>query len=249
MACGPEFGFEGGLRLFYTNNYIRFWHNDGPYIDFVEHLKFAPNTLVGEVYGSVRMPPKLALTYTYMIPREDDGYGILPVPVIVDDTLFAAGTAVAAKSIRSRHRWEGEYNLFVGCSARGGPMLLGELLVHYFEMKDAQQSDREQKTAFMLGVGGSGEWAPSPNIFAKVKAAYTFLDSQSGAYVDGECKFFPEFNKCGPGGFGGGLGGGKQDSRPYASFGYRFRTQTWTEGDVKAELTVHGPYASVGIVF
>jgi hypothetical protein len=244
---------EGGGRILYTCNAAKLTRQgtetlDGignGTIDFVRDLNFSQSTLVGEVYAGVRICPTLAFTYTFMIPREDEGNGTLPADLIVDNTRFNAGQRVAVKSTTTLHRWEGEVYPIVGCNYRAGGLLFGELLVERLRVEDGQQSDSEVFSEFLMGVGGVAEFSPAESVYARVKGAYTFLQDQNGFYIDGEGKFFPEMNGgCGSGGMPSGI-------RPYVSAGYRYRYAEWSrnEGHVKLEVTIHGPYVGAGVIF
>ena len=246
MKSCKTFSLEGGARAFYTNNSVILNRdNQGGSLDFVRDLNFSQGTIVGEVYAAVRMSPKLAATYTFMIPRQDNGHGTLPIAVVVDNTTFTAGTQVAAKSVTSMHRWEGEAYPIFGCNYRLGGLLFGELIIQRLRMKDALQEDSEEYSEFLMGVGGVAEYAPADNVFARVKAAYTFLGNQNGVYVDGEGKFFPDLSSgCGTGGVPSGV-------KPYVGGGYRYRYSEWkrNESNDTLQVTIHGPYAEVGVIF
>jgi hypothetical protein len=205
-------------------------------------LNFSSNTLLAEVYGALRMPPKWALTYSFVLPREDFGYGVLPADVIVGSTRFVQGTRVAARSLTSLHRWEAEWFVKTGCNFRAGVYGLGELYVETFEMKDAAQDDQDVINEFLAGVGGTGEYSSGGSLFVKVKGAYTFLQDQTGFYVDAEAKLFPRIDPCGP-------LAGLANLKPYGAIGYRFRSAIWHREDTKTEITWHGPTATLGIVF
>ncbi len=244
---------EGGGRILYTCNSVKLTREGEPTldgigngtIDFVRDLHFNQSTPVGEVYAGVRICPTLAFTYTFMIPREDDGHGRLDADLVVDNTRFAAGSQVALKSTTTVHRWEGEVYPIIGCNYRAGGLLFGELLVQRLRVEDGQQSDSEVFSEFLMGIGGVAELAPADNVYARVKAAYTFLQNQNGVYIDGEGKYFPDLNGgCGSRGVPSGI-------RPYVSAGYRFRYAEWSrdEGHVKLEVTIHGPYVGAGVIF
>jgi hypothetical protein len=246
MKSCKTFSLEGGARAFYTNNSVILNRdNQGGSLDFVRDLNFSQGTIVGEVYAAVRMSPKLAATYTFMIPRQDNGHGTLPIDVVVDNTTFIAGSQVAAKSVTTIHRWEGEAYPVFGCNYRLGGLLFGELIIQRFRMNDAQQEDSEEYSEFLMGVGGVAEYAPADNVFARVKAAYTFLGNQNGVFVDGEGKFFPDLSSgCGTGGVPSGV-------KPYVGGGYRYRYSEWkrNESNDTLQATIHGPYAEVGVIF
>jgi len=254
--CFPQqscttFSVEGGGRVLYTTNSAKITReNDaagtgGGIIDLVRDLNFSQSTLVGEVYAGVRMCPTLAFTYTFTIPREDDGHGRLNANITIGNTTFTQGTQVAVKSLTTLHRWEGEVYPIIGCNYRAGGLLLGELLVQRFRFEDGAASDSKVYSEFLMGVGGVVEIAPTENAYARVKAAYTFLQNHYGYYIDGEGKFFPELKSgCGSGGMPSGV-------RPYVSAGYRYRYAEWSRHDpnVKFETSFHGPYVGGGVIF
>ncbi|MEJ2718551.1 MAG: hypothetical protein P8182_15680 [Deltaproteobacteria bacterium] len=248
QRCGSACSIEGGGRAFYTTNTAKIFDDLAPDIDFIEDLHFSQNTLVGEVYAALRVPPWLALTYTFLLPREDHGYGFLPADFVLGDVFFPAGTQVAAKSITSLHRWEAEYFFGLRCDCRAGPLLMAELLVDTLQM-DARNDNgflvgaKETFSEFLLGIGGTAEFAPSQNVFFRGKAAYTFLQDQGGFFLDLGARYFCDVKAgCGPPSM-------FSDIRPYLGVGYRYRTSTWYHGDRKFLGTIHGPYASVGVVF
>jgi hypothetical protein len=236
------FSFEGGGRGYYSGNSFRIIWNGGADIDFIRDLNFSQNTLVAEVYAALRLVPTLALTYTYMIPRIDDGNGVLPVNFAVGKTIFPAGTAVTVKSTTSLNRWEGEYFFVVGSNHRVGGLLLGELWVENLQMegldvRGLNQRDSQETQEFLMGAGGSGEYAPANGFFVKFKGAYTFLQKQNGWYFDCQGKFFPEFN-CGA------------QMRLYLTGGYRYRSSEWLYNvDRKIQATTQGPYVELGVIF
>jgi hypothetical protein len=245
MNCGSKFSVEGGGRVLYTSNSIERTFR-GQEIDLVRDLNFSQGTALGEVYAAVRLCPMLAATYTFMFPLEDRGNGLLPGDFRVGSTTFTIGERVAIKTTTTVHRWEGEVYPVIGCNYRLGGLLLGELLVHRIRLEAANVEDSETFSKFLMGVGGVGEFAPASNVFARVKAAYMFLEDQNGIYLDGEGKFFPDFSTgCGP---GGSMASG---ARPYVGAGYRWRYSEWSKNDGHSKLTVsiHGPYAEVGVIF
>lgn len=237
---------EGGGRLLYASNgsvKLTIQGAGGGTIDFVRDLNFSQSLLLGEVYAGVRISPTLAFTYTFMIPREDDGHGVLNAGITIDNTVFAAGTPVAVKSLTTVHRWEGEVYPIVGCNYRVGGLLLGELFVQRFRFTSGAASDSQVFNEFLMGVGGVAEVSPADGVYARVKGAYTFLQNHNGFYIDGEGKYFPEMKS--------GCGGVPSGVRPYVSAGYRFRYGEWTrnDGNLKLESTVHGPYVGAGVIF
>jgi hypothetical protein len=228
---------EGGARGIYATNSASLHIDRGGDIDFVRDLRFSESTLLGEVYAAVRSVPTLAVTYTFMIPREDRGNGVLPAPLIAGRTLFNPGERVSIKYELTIHRWEGEVYPVFGWNYRLGGWVLAELLVSHLRVENQQGvSDSENSSEFIMGVGGVGEVSPSSNVFARFKGAYTFLQNHSGVYLEGEGKFFPQF---GPG------------MRPYVGAGYRYRYIDWSldGGNRKWNITAHGPFAEVGIIF
>ena len=231
--------FEGGGRGYYSGNSLRILWNGGPDIDFIRDLNFAQNTLVAEIYAALRVVPTLALTYSYMIPREDNGNGFLPVDFRVGNTIFPSGTVVRAKSNTSLHRLEGECFFVLGYNYRVGGLLLGEMWVENLRMESATASDSQETTEFLMGAGGTGEYGPGYGIFVKFKGAYTFLQKQNGMYLDFQGKFFPEFNNgCG------------SQIRLYVTGGYRFRSSEWVFNvDRKIQATSQGPYVELGVIF
>ena len=93
-----SFSLEEGCRGFYTGNSFRIIRDNGAVLDFVRDLNLSQNTLVAEVYAALRVAPALSLTFSYMIPREDTGHGILHDAFTVGPTTFPAGTRVTCKS-------------------------------------------------------------------------------------------------------------------------------------------------------
>jgi hypothetical protein len=251
--CGPSRGgmqlsVEGGGRVFYTSNSVKRTFQ-GASIDFVRDLNFSQNTTLGEVFVAGRLSPRFAFTYTFMIPRDDRGNGVLPSPFRVGNTTFDTGERVTVKTTTTVHRWEGELYPIVGCNVRIGGLLVGELLVEHIRAESALAEDSKNYSRFLLGVGGVGELAMAPNVFGRVKAAWMFLDNQNGVYLDGEGKYFPKFDFGGGGcGSGGGLAAG---ARPYVGAGYRWRYSEWSKdgGNDKLTVSIHGPYAELGVIF
>lgn len=245
MGCEKQFSLEGGGRVFYTSNSAQ-WTHAGAKVDLVRDLNFSQNTTLGELYVAGRLCPWLAVTYNFMIPRDDRGNGVLPGTLTIGNTIFAAGEQVSVKSTTTIHRWEGELYPIVGCNVRLGALVLGELLVQRLRVESALAEDSESWSRFLMGVGGVAELGMAKNVFGRIKAAWMFLDDQNGVYLDGEGKYFPELGSgCGPG--GGMLGGW----RPYGGVGYRWRYSEWSKSDGNNKLTVsiHGPYAEVGVIF
>jgi hypothetical protein len=233
-----SFSLEGGGRGFYTGNSFRITRNKGADIDFVRNLNFSQNTLVAEVYAALRVVPTLALTFSYMIPRDDNGHGTLPETLTLGNTTFPAGTQVTCKSSTSLYRLEGEYFLVVGGNYRVGGLLLGELWGENLRMDSELAWGYQYFEEFLMGAGGSGEYAPADGIFIKFKGAYTFLQNQNGFYLDCQGKFFPE------------LAGYGSQTRPYVAGGYRFRASEWVVNeDRKIQATIQGPYVELGLIF
>jgi hypothetical protein len=224
---------EIGGRGYLANNMIKLGD-----IDFIKDLNLSQTLLVGEIFGALRLAPSAALTYSFMFPRYDDGNGVLPVAITIGSTTFAAGTPVYLKTTTVRHKWEGEYFFSISCNYRIGAYLLGELWVEDLRMQSAAAVDTLSASEFLMGAGGSAEYAPSSGVFLKVKAAYTFLQKQTGVYLDGEGKIFPNIMGC------------QSGIKPYLSAGYRFWTAQWDFSDAsKLSTASHGPYFSVGFIF
>lgn len=240
---GPGLGVEAGGRVYYTTNFAKIVVDQGRDLDVVRELNLSPNTVLWEIYAGVRFPPRFAFTYNFLIPREDNGHGILPINLRIGNTTFAAGTAVTLKSTTSRHRWEGEYFAFLGPQYRAGPYLMGELLVETLRVETSTVNDQELISEFLMGAGASAEFAPTPNIFLKGKAAYCFLQNQGGVYLDGEARLFPDLDNFGPSAMG------RSSLRPYVGVGYFYRSYNWYKGSLTTTISFQGPYASLGIVF
>lgn len=253
--CGPfgrdwKINVEAGGRVFYQLQSLKIRNGIGPDLDFVDSLKFSRGLLLGEAYAALRLPPWFALTYTFRFPREDTGSGTLPASLRVSDTLFLPGDPILIKSTSTAHRWEGEFFLPLGCHFRGGVYVLGDLLIERWDVdstvliNDVPTPVSVFKTysEFYPGLGGTAEFAPTPVLFIKGKAAYLFSqENLGGVYLDGEVRFFPDFNKCDmmdPGPF-----------RPYIGAGFRYKFLQWIREDQKFEAQTFGPYGSIGFVF
>jgi len=245
--CERRWKFEAGVRGFQTANIARIHATDHTGLNFINELNFSPSLLFGEVYAGIRFPPRLAFNYSFMIPVEDHGHGLLPRSITVGETLFTAGSNVTGKATLSLHRWEGIYYAAVRCQSRIGVLLMGELPVLKLEMDDGVTEDSEDINPFLLGVGAVAEFSPENHLFFKVKAAYTFLNEHSGAYVDGEARYFPDINERRR-----RVGLPTVKLRPYLSVGYRYR-MTWCDleedEDTYLQFGYYGPYAAVGVVF
>ncbi len=244
MPCPPQrscttLSFEGGARGYYSGNTFVLHQDGSAGIDFIRDLNFAQYTLVAEVYGAVRVAPTMALTLSYMIPRIDNGHGILPDNLTVGNTIFLQGTQVAAKSTTSLYRLEGEYFFAVGPQFRAGAYLLGEFWVLDFQMQSAQVRDSQQRDEFLMGAGASGEFSPGSSVFVKFKGACTFLQKQTGLYLDAQGKFFPDMMIS----YGSQL-------RPYVAGGYRFRSSEWVINEHRrVNASSQGPYVELGFIF
>ncbi len=244
-GCGPSCKLEVGSTGYYSTNDVTLSVNNEGTIDFIKDLNFLRHSLVGDIYVSVRLPPVAALTYTYMFPREDHGYGILAAPLTVGNTTFAAGTHVAGKSLTSLHRWEGVYYGVQGCKMRAGGLLMAELCVETLEMHDDATRAKETYSEFLLGVGAEGEYAAAPNLFLKGKGAYTFLQNQDGVLLDGQARWFCDLfggSTCGP-------AAPQSSCRPYVAAGYRYRYSRWDRENSEFKFISHGPYFAFGVVF
>ena len=234
-----SFSLEEGCRGFYTGNSFRIIRNKGADIDFVRNLNFSQNTLVAEVYAALRIVPRFALTFSYMIPRDDTGHGILPEAFTVGPTTFPAGTLVTCKSSTFLCRLEGECFLAVGNNYRVGGLLLGELWGENLFMNSNFAWGYEYFEKSQMGVGGTGEYAPADGVFIKFKGAYTFLQNQDGLFLDCQGKLFPK-SVC-----------YESQMRPYVAGGYRFRSfELWiVNEDKKIQATIQGPYVELGLIF
>lgn len=241
-AC-KTINVEGGARLLYPTNEFRLKIDNGNDINLTKDLNFSCNTLVGEVYGAVRMPELGALTYTFLIPRTDDGNGVLPGDLTFNGRFYPAGTHVNAKFEVSRHRWEGEYFVSVGCNSRIAGLVMGELWVRNLELESPDASTNRWESTFLMGVGGTVEYAPANGLFIKGKGVFKFLQDQTGWYLEGAGRYFPELNQgCG----GMDIAG----FRPYGGVGFRWETSNWRINEnVKLQTTFYGPFAEVGVVF
>jgi hypothetical protein len=216
-------------------------------IDFVRDLNLLQNTLLGEVFVAGRLAPWGAFTYTFMIPSEDRGNGILTADLHVGSTIFPIGSQAQLKTTLTVHRWEAEAYPVVGCNYRAGGLLVGELLVEHIRVETAVAEDSKTYSRFLMGLGAVGEFAPANNIFGRLKAAWMFLDDQNGVYLDAEGKFFPDFNTGGSCGAGGG--GLCSSCRCYVGAGYRWRYSEWSKNDYTLTTSIHGPYAELGVIF
>ncbi len=263
--CGKPFSIELGARGLYTTNIAKIRWDDGTTLDFIQDLEFSANNLVGEIYGGIRVAPRIAVIGTFMIPVTEEKNAVLPARLVFDETLFAAGQAVTIRSTTALHRIEGEYFFKIGCRDRIGLLLMGEILQERLEVEgpNALTADKAY-TRFMMGVGGTAEYAFSENLFGKVKGAYTFLSDQTGFFVEGQLRLFPGTGQNSAARPGvpplpplpplPGMSGG---ARPYFDLGYRVRYSTWdltseaggVDYDYKFDTGVHGPFAAVGIIF
>lgn len=245
--CGPgnsckTINVEGGARAWYTTNLFKLKNDNGNDIDLTKDLNLSCNTLIGEIYGAIRIPQVFALTYTFLIPRTDTGDGVLPGNITVNGTVFQEGGHVHSKLEVSRHRWEGEYFVSVGCNSRIAGLVMGELWVRNFRLENADASNNVSDTEFLMGVGGTVEYAPANGFFVKGKGVFKFLQDQTGWYLEGSGRYFPELNQ--------GCGGMDVALRPYGGVGFRWETSTWRINEnVKFQTTFYGPFAEVGVVF
>lgn len=237
-------GLELGGRAFYSMNH--FFYNDDRLgeIDFVEDLNHLQDTVVGEIYGGLRLAPNFAFTYTYQFPREDYGHGVLPIDLTVGDIAFVAGSQVTSRVTWQSHRWEAEWYPMVGCDYRIGPYLMSDYWVTTLRLTDDQaQQDEETFQQFFLGVGGVAEYAAANILFFKAKAAYAFLNNSSGVFLDGIARYAPNTGEP-------GCGDWLSSVRPFMGVGYRYRTSYISEDDeIDYNFYVHGPYAELGLVF
>jgi len=250
MLMGPcvpdntckKINVEGGARAWYTTNLFKLKYDNGADVDLTKDLNYSCNTLVGEIFAAIRMPKVFALTYTFLIPRTDNGNGVLPGDITVDGTLFTEGTNVSSKIEFSRHRWEGEYFVSVGCNSRIAGLLMGELWVRNLRVESAEASNNVSETQFFMGVGGTVEYAPANGLFIKGKGVFKFLQDQTGWYLEGVGRYFPEMNQ--------GCGGMDLGFRPFGGVGFRWENSNWRINEnLKLQTSFYGPFAEVGVVF
>jgi hypothetical protein len=251
MAMGPcvpdntckTINVEGGGRLLYiTTNEFKLKVDNGSDINLAKDLNFSCNNVVGEVYAAVRMPKFGALTYTFLIPRTDNGNGVLISDLDFNGRFYPVGTPVTSKLEISRHRWEAEYFLSVGCNSRVAGLLLGELWVRNFELEGPDASTNRWESTFLMGVGGTVEYAPANGFFLKGKGVFKFLQDQTGWYLEGAGRYFPEMNQ--------GCGGMDLGFRPYGGVGFRWESSNWRINEnLKLQTSFYGPFAEVGVVF
>ncbi|GEM_PF-880999 len=242
---------EFGGRAYSTTNSLVTGDATGLSMDWVRDLNLSQNTLVGEIYGGLRLPPSAAFMYTFQFPRLDSGFGALGHSLDVGSTNFPAGTFITLDTTRSLHRWELEYYPLIGCNYRFGPLLLAELLVNRLEVDGDLDADGTLETngsaefvEFYLGAGGVGEYAPEPNLFFRAKAAVTFLNNSLGLFADAEARYSPQTDPVGCN--QSALGG----VRPFLGGGYRFRTVNVEPSDTEeVRFYTHGPYAELGLIF
>ncbi len=256
-GCGPTFSFEAGGRATLALSTI--WHETegSSKINFQRDLYFKDVLALGEVYAAVRIAPRIAFTYTFIIPTEDEDTGFITAPLQVGNVLFPANSIINWKTTTSVHRWEGEYFFLTGCNYRIGGYGLGELIVDDLRFTDTlgNQADRSD-TKFLLGFGGSAEYGFSDNMFLRAKGAYTFLeDTTYGIYAEVSGRMFPDTNNgcqpqsaCGSSDLFSGW-------RPYGEIGYRYRVVEWDRGNnnqgqsQKLFTQFHGPFAALGAIF
>jgi hypothetical protein len=234
---------EIGGRAFYSLNHFYLNDDTTGSIDFVEDLNHLADTVVAEIYGGIRLAPNFAFSYTYQFPRDDYGYGTLPLDLTVGDVTFVAGTQVTSKVTWQSHRWEAEWYPIVGCDYRVGPYFMADYWVTSLKLSDAQVQDEEYYQQFFIGAGGVAEYAAANMLFFKVKAAATFLNDSSGALVDGIARYAPNTGEP-------GCGDWLTSVRPFMGVGYRYRTAyTAYNDEIDYNFYVHGPYAELGLVF
>lgn len=257
-SCGPTFSFELGGRAtlaicdmeYVTDNFERIY--------FQRDLNFKDVLALGEVYAAVRIAPRIAFTYSFVVPTLDTDYGWLFGQIQLGNQIFNPVLYGHFKTETSAHRFEGEYFFLTGCNYRLGAYALGELIVNHveFTFPPAAATVQADDTLFLLGFGGSAEYAFSDNMFLRAKAAYTFLEETTyGAYAEVSARMFPDMNNgcepqpvCGSGDLFSGL-------RPYGEVGYRYRVIEWdlgtnAQGQQRTFFTqFHGPFAAIGAIF
>lgn len=252
-ACGPQecqFTWELGSRLMYFNNAFKVSFSDSRQnIDFVRDLNFSPSFLTGEVYGALRVAPRFVLTYTFMIPRSDGGWGVLPSTLNFNGTTILAGSTTNWKVTPYVIRQEAEYYCFTGCNYRVGPVLAGEVIVSDIKVDylDPQGLAHHRKTTSVVGwpsIGGIGEFAPTNGAFLRFKGLYHFIPSKlSGFTLEGDMRFFPDLgSSCD--------GAPPSQVRPYLGVGYRY-TNIWANISDNEDIThsFYGPFGEFGVIF
>lgn len=255
-SCGPTFTVEGGARATLAVCDIEYVQERSQRIYFQRDLNFKDVLTVGEIYAAVRIAPRIAFTYSFVLPTEDKDVGGIEGDLQIGNVVFGAGSLLTWKTTTSAHRWEGEYFFLTGCDYRLGVYGLGELIVSDLDFESAAAQSDVSNTFFLLGFGGSGEYAFSENVFLKAKGAYTFLeDTKYGVYAEVSGRMFPTLDPgfqpeqaCGSGGFLSGM-------RPYGEVGYRYRVIEWDlgntpQGNKRTLFTqFHGPFAAIGAIF
>ena len=257
--CGPTFSFEGGARATLALSDIEYVTDNFNRVYFQRDLNFKDVLVVGEIYAAVRIAPRISFTYSFVLPSEDKDYGWVWGQMEVDNVVFGPASYVEWKTTTTAHRWEGEYFFLTGCNYRLGAYGLGELIVNdvrFTGIAPATATAEKSYSKFLLGFGGSAEYAVSDDMFLKGKAAYTFLeDTNYGVYAEVCGRMFPQLDDgcqppspCGSDSLFSGW-------RPYGEVGYRYRVIEWDLGtnaqgqNRKLFTQFHGPYAAIGAIF
>jgi hypothetical protein len=254
--CGPapcgqlcNNSWELGGRLIYLNNEAKIKFDDTRQdIDFIRDLNFSPSYLTGEVYGAIRFAPCFALTYTFRIPRQDGGWGVLPSNFRFDGVTIPQGSTTNWKYTPYLIKQEAEYYITAGCNLRigavlGGEVLISDIKVDYIDPQGLSNSLKNTRVWGIPSVGGIAEFSPINQVFLRFKGLYQFVPTRAGGFtLDGDVRIFPEF--------GGGSYGGPSMFKLYVGAGYRYQNVQFAEHDNADYLLVqHGPYGEVGVIF
>ncbi len=257
-SCGPQQccnnTWELGARAIYLNNGYKWQFSDSRQnIDFVRDLNFSPSYFTGEVYGAIRFAPCFALTYTFVIPYADGGWGVLPSRIRFDGVTVPAGATTNWKTTPYLLRQEAEYYLFTGCNFRVGAVLAGQVLVQETKLDFIDNTQvvaapvaQHLKDTFVWGVpgvGGIAEFSPINLAFFRFKGIYHIIPNRAWGYtLDGDARFFPEF--------GAGSCGGPPMCKLYLGAGYRYTNIEVHESE-NADFNIfqHGPYGEIGLIF
>ncbi len=251
--CGPtqycNNTWELGGRLIYLNNEMKIKYSDNRAdLDFVRDLNFSPSYLTGEVYGALRFAPCFALTYTFRIPRQDGGWGILPSRFRFDGVDIPQGSTTNWKYTPYLIRQEAEYYFVTGCNFRaagilGGEVLISDVKVDYTDPQGLSNSLKRTKVWGIASVGGIGEFSPINQVFLRFKGLYNWVPGKAGGFtLDGDVRIFPEL--------GGQSYGGPSMFKAYVGAGYRYtNVQVGESENADWFIVQHGPYAELGVIF
>lgn len=252
-GCDPEFYLEAGARALYVTGTAEYFWDGYLKTEFQRDLNFKDVLVLAEVYGGFRIAPRIAFTYSFIFPTDDEDVGFVTGRVRIGERDFRE-TAVEWNTTTYLHKWEAEYFFLVGCNYRFGIYGLGELIVgdvEFTQVNNPANHADESYSKFLLGFGASGEYGVSKNIFLKLKAAYSFLDdTRYSVYGDLSARMFPDLsNECDP---RPGCGSESifSEVRPYGEIGYRFRRIEWyINEDEQFFVKLQGPYIGVGAIF